>query len=758
MRPLIPALALAFLTTPLALCADKTADAPQAVYSPNSYTVTFVGTGIGSLALMPVPKETAIISDTKPLAVTGTFSIALTGAAANDERVSNAVVRLLQRWRARTDLQFTALAPDGTLVVNTATTEVGFSSPDGSFVPTGEMNTATFIIDATDAAPTTPELGEDETYKLTVHPFGRRVTLNAPTTTGVLRGLATLTQLLQQNADATGYILPNIYIDDAPRFPWRGLMIDASRHWMPIEVVKRQLDGMELVKLNVLHFHLSDDQGFRIESKTHPELHEKGSDGQYFTQEQIREIIRYAAARGIRVVPEFDMPGHTTSWAVARPDLASGPPPRGAAAYQLERTWGVFDTVLDPTNEAVFKFLDEFLGEMAALFPDAYFHIGGDENNGKQWNANPAIQKFIADHNLKDNAGLQAYFSNRVGKILGAHGKKIVGWEEILHGDLAPGSVIQAWRGKGLALAAAAKAGYPVILSAGNYIDLNLHAADHYLNDPLPAGTLLTPAQQKLILGGEAPMWAEWVTPETIDSRIWPRTAAIAERLWSPQTIRDVDDMYRRLDIISQRLDEAGLLHLRNRAAMLARLAGANATPAQLAAMRAFSDALEPVKRYQRNKLQRGSTQQTPLDGLVDATVTDSASARQFNADVAAYLAARKTDLKKAAQLFEKIDAQFNSWISASDIVATQLDGLSPHLTLAAYYAVGVRTACLNGQFALRVLEKKRKEPENGSAFFELALKAIDKTTQPTSAAVEFPALSGIKQLINVAIQSNAAQ
>ena len=181
--------------------------------------------------------------------------------------------------------------------------------------------------------------------------------------------------------------MPAISIDDSPRFPWRGLMIDVSRHFIPLDVLKRNLDGMAAVKLNVFHWHLSDNQGFRVESKKFPKLHELGSDGLYYTQDEVRDLIAYARERGIRVVPEFDMPGHSTAWFVGYPELASGPGP-----YEIERKWGVFDPAMDPTREETYKFLDEFIGEMARLFPDQFFHIGGDEVNGKQWDANPKIQ------------------------------------------------------------------------------------------------------------------------------------------------------------------------------------------------------------------------------------------------------------------------------------------------------------------------------------------------------------------------------
>ena len=186
------------------------------------------------------------------------------------------------------------------------------------------------------------------------------------------------------NGSPQGFVVPAVVIDDQPRFPWRGLMLDAGRHFMPLDTVRQTLDGMEAVKLNVFHWHLSEDQGFRVQSKIFPLLQEKGSDGLYYTQDEIRGILAYARDRGIRVVPEFDMPGHAGAWFVGYPDLASGTGP-----YHIERKWGVFDPAMDPTRESTYAFIDRFFAEMTALFPDAYFHIGGDECNGKEWDASP---------------------------------------------------------------------------------------------------------------------------------------------------------------------------------------------------------------------------------------------------------------------------------------------------------------------------------------------------------------------------------
>jgi hexosaminidase len=435
-----------------------------------------------------------------------------------------------------------------------------------------------------------------------------------------MRGLETFLQLVQTSS--AGFAVPAVSIDDSPRFPWRGLMIDAGRHFIPLDVLKRNLDGMAAVKLNVFHWHLSENQGFRIESKKFPKLQEMGSDGLYYTQAEVRDLIAYARERGIRVVPEFDLPGHSTAWFVGYPELASGPGP-----YQIERGWGVFDPAMDPTKEETYKFLDKFIGEMAALFPDQFFHIGGDEVNGKEWDANPRIQAFKQAHGLKDNADLQAYFNQRVQKIVAKHGKTMLGWDEILRPDLPKDIAIQSWRGPD-SLAQAAKQGYRGLLSSGFYVDLMWSAERHYSTEPLSgAAANLTPEEQKRILGGEACMWSEYVSPENIDSRIWPRTAAIAERLWSPQDVRDVNSMYQRMAVTSRWLDGLGLTHNSSYAPMLRRIAGTD----NIAALKVLADVLEPVKDYTREETAPApATSASPLNRVVDAVRPESVTARQF--------------------------------------------------------------------------------------------------------------------------------
>src|ERR1700680_2188530 len=513
---------------------------------------------VPKLNLMPTPS--AVQMGTGKLLIDPSFSVGIVGQS--DPLLVRAVDRFLNDLRRQT-----GMLPLDMKVADAAN--------------------AALVVHAAGRPKAPLELGEDESYSLVITTAGAK--LDAPTTLGALHGLQTLLQLVENGPD--GFDVPVITVQDQPRFPWRGLMIDVARHFIPIDVLKRNLDGMAAVKLNVFHWHLSENQGFRIESKKFPKLQEMGSDGLYYTQDEVKELIAYARDRGIRVVPEFDMPGHCTAWFVGYSELASAPGP-----YSIERKWGVFDPAMDPTSERTYKFLDEFIGEMAELFPDKFFHIGGDEVNGKQWDANPKIQQFMHSHGLKSNDDLQAYFNTRIQKIVAKHGKTMEGWDEILRPDLPKSIVIQSWRGQA-SLAEAAKQGYRGLLSSGYYLDLIQPASQHYAVDPL-AGVAadLTPEQKQRILGGEACMWSEYVSPEDIDSRIWPRTAAIAERLWSPQSTADVNAMYQRLEEVNRELDWMGLTHNSSYFPMLRRIAGSD----DIAGLKALADVVEPVKGYKR--------------------------------------------------------------------------------------------------------------------------------------------------------------
>jgi hexosaminidase len=537
------------------------------------------------LNLMPMPAS--VKQGTGRLPINQSFSVAVTGArdASLDEEVQRFVTQLSRQ------------------------TGIPFRPKPGA--------TPILQIHADHGRAAVQKLGEDESYELIVSDSGAKLT--APTTLGILRGLQTFLQLVQ--ITPTGFAIPTVTIKDQPRFAWRGMLIDVSRHFIPIDVLKRNLDGMAAVKMNVLHWHLSDDQGFRVESKKFQKLAQAGSDGMFYTQAEIRELIAYAHDRGIRVMPEFDMPGHTRSWYLGYPELSSG-----AGPYTLEG--GGIDPIMDPTRESTYKFLEKFIAEMVKLFPDAYFHIGGDEVNGRQWDANPKIQEFIKVHGMKNNQDLQAYFNQRLEKIVAKNHKTMVGWDEILHPDLPKTVVVQSWRGQA-SLAAAAKQGYRGLLSYGYYLDLMWPAARHYAVDPMAdAAADLTPQAESLILGGESCQWAEWVTPENMDSHVWPRNAVIAERLWSPQEVKDVASMYTRMNAVSRDLDWLGLTHNSGRTEMLQRMAG----NADVTALRVLADVVEPVKDYNRWDDAKGPIDfHAPLTRMIDAVSPESDTARRFS-------------------------------------------------------------------------------------------------------------------------------
>ncbi len=530
---------------------------------------------------------------------------------------------------------------------------------------------ATLRVECTAAGPGYPQLGEDESYTLDVTAQGALI--KSATIAGARRGLETFAQLVVP--DAGGFSAPAMHIEDQPRFPWRGLMIDVSRHWMPVAVIKRNLDAMAAVKLNVFHWHLSDDQGFRVESKLYPKLQQMGSDGHYYTQDEMRDVVAYARDRGIRVVPEFDIPGHTLAWLVGYPDLTNVPGP-----FTIGRTWGIFDPVMDPTSEYTYQFLDGSIGEMVQIFPDPFFHIGGDEVNGKVWNASPRIQAFEKEHNLAGAHGLQAYFNQRILKILDKYGKTMVGWDEILHPDLPKAAVIQSWRGS-KSLADAAIAGHRGILSSGYYLDHLDTAAFHYKNDPLSGPSAqLTPEQASRILGGEACIWAEYVSQETIDSRIWPRMAAIAERFWSPRDVTDVDSMYARMERVSRFLDWTGVEHRTGYQPMLDRMTGGRPNEP----LRVLADASEALGLGPRARAMK-YTSLVPLNRFVDAVRPESESVRALE-QVAASVA-KGTEGEEAATLRNQFtvwaanDARFEP-LADGNLLLEEVKPLSKNLSL----------------------------------------------------------------------------
>jgi hexosaminidase len=597
---------------------------------------------------------------------------------------------------------------------------------------------ATLVIQANHASKEIQEVGEDESYVLEVTATGAKLT--APTTLGAMHGLQTFLQLV--DVSPGGFAAPAVTIHDQPRFPWRGLMIDSARHFIPLDVMRRNLDGMEAVKMNVFHWHLSENQGFRVESKKFPKLHELGSDALYYTQDEIRDLIAYARDRGIRVVPEFDMPGHSTAWFVGHPELASGKGP-----YEIERKWGVFDPAMDPTNEKVYKFLDDLIGEMARIFPDHYFHIGGDEVNGKEWDANPKIQAFMKAQGIKNNEALQAYFSGRVQKLVTKHGKTVVGWDEVLVSGVPKDIVIQSWRGQA-SLAQAAKQGYRGILSSGYYLDLGWSAARHYAVDPMSGDAANLSAEEKQrILGGESCMWAEYVNPENVDSRIWPRNAAIAERLWSPQEVRDPASMYARLDFVSARLESLGLTHRTALRHMLQRLAG-SASAEEFAALRTLTDVIEPVKDYTREQTAPVEpTSNTPMNRVVDAVPLESDAGRRFNDRVEQFLAAACHDSAAEAGL----RAQLTIWRD-NDAILQSLAQRSFLVKEVAATSQDLSALAAAGLAALDAIAKGQPAPDSWKA---QQLAILEQVKKPKAQLLLIPA-PAVQKLIEAATAGGA--
>lgn len=502
-------------------------------------------------------------------------------------------------------------------------------------------------------------LEEKEGYAISIKE--KQVIVESETDLGAVHALETLMQLV--STDDKGYYFPGISISDEPRFAWRGLLLDVVLHFMPVEVVKRTLDGMAAVKMNVLHLHLSNDQGFRVESKVFPQLHLNAAEGKYYTQENIREIIAYAGQRGIRVVPEFVFPAHTTAILTIYPELASV-----KKTYTLERYYGVFDPVMDPTNPQVYVFLDKLLKEMTSLFPDKFFHIGGDENTGKDWQSTPHIRNYMKLKGMKNYMDLQTEFNRKLLQIVRKYGKTMIGWDEILQPGAPKDIVIQSWRGKE-AFYESVKKGYRAILSHGYYIDLIQHADTHYQVDPIPDSVKLTKEETARVLGGEATMWSEMVTPETVDSRIWPRLAVIAERLWSADTVRDVNSMYRRMKIVSLELESLGLRHMSYRPVYMRRLTNSY----NIKALEVLLDVIEPLKIYERNSGDTMYTVFSPFTKLADAAIPDPELPHIFNSLVDDYLSARTKEnenkIREQLVIWKNNHQQYLSLIKNSPVL-----------------------------------------------------------------------------------------
>ncbi|HET7584994.1 MAG TPA: beta-N-acetylhexosaminidase [Gemmatimonadaceae bacterium] len=432
-----------------------------------------------------------------------------------------------------------------------------------------------------------------EAYALVVDSAGVRIT--ARDHAGVFYGLQTLRELVRPDSAraADGWSIPAARIDDAPRFPYRGAHLDVVRHFFPVAFVERYIDLLARYKLNTFHWHLTDDQGWRIEIERYPRLTSVGSRrtetvvgkhfdpyvgdgvpyGGYYTQEEIRQVVAYAAERYVTVIPEIEMPGHARAALAAYPDLACTPGP-----FTVATRWGVFDDIFCPT-EHTFDFLENVLTEVMALFPGTYIHVGGDEVPKRRWRESDAAQAVMRREGLANEAELQSYFMRRIEAFLTAHGRRLIGWDEILEGGLPPEATVMSWRGTAGGIAAA-RAGHDVIMTPSDFLYF-----DHYQGDPAteplaiggftplgkvyafePVPDSLTADQARHILGAQANVWTEYIATESqVEYMLFPRLLALAEVVWSPRASRDWESFEARLPSQLEALDRAWVRYRKER-------------------------------------------------------------------------------------------------------------------------------------------------------------------------------------------------
>jgi hexosaminidase len=571
--------------------------------------------------------------------------------------------------------------------------------------------------------------------------------LTADGPAGVLRGLATLRQSITKMPG--GFAIPAMVIDDAPRFVWRGLMIDVARHFYSLPTLNRQIDAMERVKLNVLHLHLSDNEGFRVESRLYPKLHESSSP-QFYSQAEIRDLVSYAADRGIRIVPEFDVPGHSLAMLKAYPEYGSG-------EVEGRDYFSAMGSALNPAKPETFAFLDRLFGEMAALFPDRYFHVGGDEISGADWKANLQVQDFMKANGLTTLGELESYFFDRVRKGVVARGKTVVGWEEVARTAIPDDVVVQTWRISS-AVARVTAPGNRVIATWGYYLDKLWPAEDYYRIDPqdptacglthaqfadgkakgLPEAILaedqvidptlrLSAAQQALVLGGEAALWTELVSEEMLDGRLWPGAAVIAERLWSPALVRDTAEMYRRLIVVHDGLRVVGLADEANRQRMSARLAPGESEPVEL-----LLALVAPVRNHAHNRVGTAllkGRKPTPqdLNELADAASPDSLVVRRFELDAQRFV---QGDRSGATGL----EATLASWRSNHDRFAAVARG-NPQLEAALPISADIAALAGIGLDAAAAIESGHRRIPSGAVAQRNCLIARPRPRRPRKAS-----------------------
>lgn len=433
----------------------------------------------------------------------------------------------------------------------------------------------------------------DEGYTLIINP--RQVILQAHTPAGIFYGMESLYQLLPAEKKKLASLrLPAVKIADRPRYAWRGMLLDVGRYFYSVDLIKKYIDYLAMHKMNTFHWHLTEDQGWRIEIKKYPKLTEVGAwrdqtligharnkphqydgkrSGGYYTQEQIRDIVAYARDRYVTVIPEIEMPGHSTAALAAYPELSCTGGP-----FKVSETWGVHDNVYCAGNEKTFAFLEDVLSEVCELFPSSIIHIGGDECPKTRWKTCPKCQVRIKAEGLKDEHELQSYFIRRIEKFLLGKHKNIIGWDEILEGGLAPNAAVMSWRGIQGGIEAAKQKHY-VVMAPGEYMYL-----DHYQGDPSkeplaisgyttmekvysydPTPESLSPAEQKYIRGAEGIIWTEYIaTPEHAEYMMMPRMAALSEIMWTPLEKKNWEDFKRRMQKQYKRYDAAGIHYARS--------------------------------------------------------------------------------------------------------------------------------------------------------------------------------------------------
>lgn len=430
----------------------------------------------------------------------------------------------------------------------------------------------------------------DEGYELLVSTDS--VVVRAPQSAGLFYGAVTIRQLLPAVIESgkmvagVSWTIPCVRIKDKPRFSWRGSLLDCCRHFMTKDFVKRYIDLMAYHKMNRFHWHLTEDQGWRIEIKKYPRLTEIGawrktgpgnllksdSDysraekemvyGGYYTQEDVKDVVEYAKSRFIMVIPEIELPGHCVGALASYGRLSCGGGP-----FEVKTTRGISEDVYCAGKEEVFEFLEDVLSEVIELFPAPYFHIGGDECPKTRWKKCRNCQKRIKDEGLKNEHELQSYFVRRIEKFLLTKNRRLIGWDEILEGGLAPHATVQSWRGMKGAVAAA-RAGHDTIASPTShcyfdYFHRTTPLEKVYSFEPIPRS--LTEQQQRHILGGEGNVWTEHISQEHADSWVFPRLTALAEVLWSPKNLRDWEDFSARMAEQYRRFDEMGVNYYRPR-------------------------------------------------------------------------------------------------------------------------------------------------------------------------------------------------